>query len=354
MTKRNYYKKNKNIMVVVPWINTRNNHSGMFYFAKHLSNMINAKLILQKNQTNYWYKRIYTIITSVLIALKINIHAKKMGNVLLMEYLLPSVSQHIIAFILKKIRKDLRLIGIVHLAPNHLKEKYNYNEDKIKKHLSYLDEVIVFGSTLKKYIEKFVNKKYIHHVLHYVDNSYYGKIPTKQKNEKLNILFQGNLKRSVGILYELIESFNNSNEVHFHIMSGLNNYERFNKFRNVTIYPFVNEEELRGIMFNSQVSLNIMEDTIGSNVITTSMSSGLAMIVTDVGSIRDYLDDNSSILCTSLKEYKKAIDTLINDQEMLYRLQLSSHKKSLDIEINNISNNFIKILNDKFNKQYNE
>ena len=36
-------------------------------------------------------------------------------------------------------------------------------------------------------------------------------------------------------------------------------------------------------MNDSDISLNVMKDTIGSNVICTSMATGLAMVVSDVG-----------------------------------------------------------------------
>lgn len=47
-------------------------------------------------------------------------------------------------------------------------------------------------------------------------------------------------------------------------------------------------------MAKADLSLNVMEDTVGSNVITTSMAMGLGLIVTDVGSIRDYCDESNA------------------------------------------------------------
>ena len=65
------------------------------------------------------------------------------------------------------------------------------------------------------------------------------------------------------------------------------------------LIPFVEEENLRRYMEQSDISLNVMHDTIGSNVIVTSMASGLAMVVSDVGSIHDYCDERNSVFCIS-------------------------------------------------------
>ena len=48
---------------------------------------------------------------------------------------------------------------------------------------------------------------------------------------------------------------------------------------------------------------NMMYDTIGSNVITTSLSMGLIMIVSDVGSIRDYCKDDFSFFCKTKEDF---------------------------------------------------
>lgn len=69
----------------------------------------------------------------------------------------------------------------------------------------------------------------------------------------------------------------------------------FPKTPNVELKGFLEEDELRHQMDIADVSLNVMEDTVGSNVITTSMAMGLAMIVSDVGSIRDYCNDANAL-----------------------------------------------------------
>ena len=78
-------------------------------------------------------------------------------------------------------------------------------------------------------------------------------------------------------------------QIYFYICKGRENIDYlFSGLKNATLVGYVPEAELKHYMNDSDISLNVMKDTIGSNVICTSMATGLAMVVSDVGSIRDY------------------------------------------------------------------
>jgi glycosyltransferase involved in cell wall biosynthesis len=79
----------------------------------------------------------------------------------------------------------------------------------------------------------------------------------------------------------------------------------------------------------------VMKDTIGSNVICTSMATGLAMVVSDVGSIRDYCDETNACFCSSPDDFIKNIMILANDRELLNSLKKMSLKKAQQFSIDN-------------------
>jgi hypothetical protein len=98
----------------------------------------------------------------------------------------------------------------------------------------------------------------------------------------------GNVERN----YEdLVESAKVTSDIQYFVYaeqslnSSLDN--RCLEFSNVRLHKNIKESELRNLMHKSDVSLNVMHDTVGSNVIVTSLSCGLAMVCSDVGSIRD-------------------------------------------------------------------
>ena len=111
----------------------------------------------------------------------------------------------------------------------------------------------------------------------------------------------------------------------------------FSEFDNVRLIPYVAESDLRNYMDESDISLNVMEDTIGSNVIVTSMAMGLAMICSDVGSIRDYCDESNTIFCNNncVEDFSNAIKKLSEDSDLLYSMRLSAQHKAMLFSIEN-------------------
>ena len=106
--------------------------------------------------------------------------------------------------------------------------------------------------------------------------------------------------------------------------SDLSSY--FTGVNNVRLIPFVPEDELRQLMAESDISLNIMEDTIGSNVIVTSLAMGLAMVCSDVGSIHEYCSDDNTIFCKNeiVNEFSDAILKLSSDKKSLLDMKILS------------------------------
>ena len=77
-------------------------------------------------------------------------------------------------------------------------------------------------------------------------------------------------------------------------------------------------------MQTSDISLNLMKDTIGSNVITTSLACGLVVLASNVGSIRNYIEHNKEgFLFDNNEECNSYLNNLNKD-----RLLLKSLKKN--------------------------
>jgi glycosyltransferase involved in cell wall biosynthesis len=134
---------------------------------------------------------------------------------------------------------------------------------------------------------------------------------------------------------EIVSIIALSPEIHFHIFVGRGNIliDRYKDFPNVTIHVNIKETKLRAILHSSDISLNVMQYTVGSNAIVTAIASGLAMVCSDVGSIRDYVSPESGILFNSIGEAVEALNRLNNDRELLYALQKKSLVKAEELDI---------------------
>ena len=149
--------------------------------------------------------------------------------------------------------------------------------------------------------------------------------------------------RNITLLEKIVTT--NSN-VDFTICQGMYDMSYIFKHQNnVTLIPFVKEEELRCKMNEADISLNVMEDTIGSNVIVTSLAMGLAMICSDVGSIRDYCDESNTIFCQNndVSQFSDAITILSQNRNKLAAMQKSAIQKSKLLTIERFAQELTKL-----------
>lgn len=317
-------------IIVAVWANTKDNHAGMYYLAKEFKNRCDYKVRIFKMPTwkaKYFYP-IYQLY-SVLLALYLRIVLKQEDTVWLMEYLLKATDQYRMAKILSG---KVNIIAIAHLVPSLIEKRFS--NKSITKRLKPIDKLYVFGSSLKEF---FVNKKIKEEKIcctyHYVDTSYYFPLAKKEK-DKLRIICMGNMQRDYFQLQQIVE---NIKEAKFIICQGAADLrEYFENYSNVELISFVPEEELRELMRNSDVSLNIMKDTIGSNVITTSLACGLPVLASNVGSIKDYITDgvNGKLFDTPMQAIV-FIKELINNPDLVQYMGKQALIKAKNIDIDN-------------------
>ena len=213
-------------------------------------------------------------------------------------------------------------------------------EKYIAEWAKYVDTEMTMGSGLSKYlIDCGVPESKISTGFHYVDNTYYKKTADQiYTKDRLTIIAIGALQRDFQLIAEVV---NSTPEVNWIICRGRKAVDDLFKGDNVRLIGFVPEEELRDLMRQSDLSLNILEDTVGSNVITTSMAMGLGIIVSDVGSIRDYCDNTNACFCHNTKEsFVECIKALAINKNTVINMRLSSLHKIDSLSINHINNWF--------------
>jgi glycosyltransferase involved in cell wall biosynthesis len=318
-------------IIYFDWSNTSGNHAGMAYLARCLSEKFVEVKIVKMFNFKYKYFRVVNIIYSIYLAVKLRILLGENDKIILFEYLAKSCFQDIMAKFLLALQSKSRVCGLVHLSGNHLMEIYG-SKEVIKRKLRPLNDIIVFGSSLNDFfVELGFNN--VLTVFHYVDTNYYKPYSLKSKSSPINILCLGNIKRDFSKIRNIVMK---SPEVQFNICQGVKDLSQyFDDLPNVKLYGFLSEPKLLELMQFNDVSLSIMEDTIGSNVITTSLATGLVPIVSDVGSIRDYCTEKESFLCLYENDFIKAIERLKNDDFMLRFMSESARDRALEFSLSN-------------------
>ncbi len=333
-------------LICQDWENTANNHAGM----KHLCNLLKDKfyneyhvVVLKeiKNRKPTFFNRLKNKILfkvvipliNIYLALKIVWKLKDSDEVFLLEYMERLSPQIYFATIIKKCKPKVKISGLVHLTPHALDDFFTDRE--IKRWMVPLDTVITLGSSLSQYFtNKGISFSKIKTLYHYVDLDYYRKAEKLDKfNDKVNVISMGNQKRNYEILVKIIKA---NPEVNFTICKGVRDIDYlFSALDNVKLVGFVKEDVLKKLMSEADISLNVMDDTVGSNVITTSMAMGLAIVTSDVGSIRDYCNENEAIFCNNedVDSFSMAIVQLSQNQERLIKMKEAATLKAQNFKI---------------------
>ena len=329
-------------IVYYEWKNTAGNHAGMAYLFRYIKeqNPKTVKLIRVPHyiakKANKYIQRIYVF----LISLYIFVFSTPRTKVLFTEYLgNVSGNQTKMAFWFNILLWRGGIYGMVHLSESHLKELYG-SDEYIRKQLSLVNEIIVLGSTLSDYFKRLGYGEKIWLTYHYVDTSYY--FPLDKSNKEtgmLNVIAMGSLKRNHHLLYDIAKR---TPDIHYTICMGQADLSLiFKDLENVILCGFMSESELLHRMQMADVSMSVMDDTVGSNVITTSMACGLPQIVSDVGSIRDYCNDDNAIFCKNVDDFVVALNRLSCDRILLRSMSIAARNKAMDIDIKSFNKLFV-------------
>ena len=323
------------------WSNTSNNHAGMKYLCDSLQN-INIQEIKSISvpvlYVNHYDNKILNKLYSIYVGFKYKMILKDIfktlkkevssgDKIVLMEYMETILPLKTFASRCRKRFPNVSIYAMVHLVPSKLDKSIPSNK-KFKKWIEPIDKILTLGHSLTDYlVSRGCLREKIVTTFHYVDNLYYKRSLPLSVSSPIKVIAMGNQMRNIELLYQVVHDNPN---VEFTICQGVCDMSNlFKGLKNVRLIPFVPERELKTYMEESDVSLNVMKDTIGSNVITTSMAMGLAMICSDVGSIRDYCNDDNCIFCKNItsNDFSSAIQCLVKDSSKLYSMKKSSIKQ---------------------------
>ena len=243
---------------------------------------------------------------------------------------MPTRNQRLTAYILKLFCRHSKICGLAHLTPIDMNIFFPTNE-KLLSWTNKVDAIITLGSSLSSYLrDRGVNN--VITSFHYVDMNYYK--PTRvYNNDRLKAIIMGGMQRNMEDLKYVVD---NCPEIDFFLCKGRSKKDTtdLESSSNLQVLGYMSEDELKQMMDKSDISLNMMYDTIGSNVITTSLSMGLVMIVSDVGSIRDYCKEDFSFFCKAKEDFVSSLHYCSAHREEIDLLRKKSIQRANDLSFN--------------------
>jgi len=320
-------KRNRIYLLYYDFKHTSGNHAGMAYFAEQFGDRIPQAVLIKHLNQEFTGGRFIAYIYSFFIACYLSIRLRSGDKVLFMEYLSGYFGhQALIARLMQCFRKKSCMIGLVHLSGNHLLSIYG-SAKAIERRLRPLAKVVVFGSSLARFIRQIGYGGLIHRTLHFADTEFYTPAPKNKSNGgALHVLFMGNLLRNFDKLEQIILACDD--RVVFHVGLGRLRRKMLNGRSNVKVYGYLAETEMLELMRSCDVNLSVLVDTIGSNVITSTLAAGLIQVVSDVGSIRDYCDEGNSFFCHSTMDYVRALKKLSESPELKNQMKANAREKA--------------------------
>ena len=319
-------------LVVAVWPSTKANHAGMYYLAKRLKNDwdIEATVIAIPTRGIRKLPWVYSAIHWA-VGFYLRMVAGSDDKVLLMEYLYPGYGQQQIA---KMLKGRVKVFGLAHLVPARIES--SFTDEEIRRQVDLVDAMLVLGSSLRDYfVSKDSGNSKIRVTYHYADTNYYS--PGEKlsgADSQMRVLCMGNMERSYKTLLEIVKRCDN---LDFDIcVGGADVGHLFADCQNVTIHGYLDEADLLQLMRQDDVSLNVMRDTIGSNVITTSLSTGLIVVASRVGSIEDYVRDRSNgLLAENTDQFVEILNELKVNVELKTMIRKNAIESAQELSIEN-------------------
>ncbi len=255
-------------------------------------------------------------------------------SVFLLEYMEFETPQYQLACYLRKHYPGVHIYGMVHFTVDILQSYRAHNPRLLEQWARPVDKILTLGSSLTRYlVDCGLRSATISTGFHYVDSDYYRKSVPVEVGSPLTIITMGSMRRNYQLLADVVSR---CPEVHWVICRGRKSEvdSLFAGCKNVDMKGYLSEDELRHQMDLADVSISVMEDTIGSNVITTSLAMGLAMVVSDVGSIRDYCDDTNAMFCkNTATSFAEAVHALSADPQRVLSMRKASLRHSEKLHV---------------------
>ncbi len=194
--------------------------------------------------------------------------------------------------------------------------------------LERVNGIIVVGANQMDYFAKWAPREKILFIPHGIDTEFFT--PGENGSRNNRILFVGTHLRDFGVLKEVIERIEKlSINLVFTVVTFKENWRMFRGLKKIELIADLSEEQLlRYYQSHALLFLPLIDGT-ANNTLLEGAACGLPIITSDVGAVRDYLDDKSAIILRQGKTdvIVSTIVDLLNDKNKRSELSDNARKK---------------------------
>jgi glycosyltransferase involved in cell wall biosynthesis len=190
------------------------------------------------------------------------------------------------------LRKQNRLVASFHLPPSGLRAAVKSNW-----HIKRLDAVVCVGRSQLDAFSREYGVQRVFFVPHGVDSAYFTPPASPDGRDPNLCLFVGENYRDFPTLRGVVElvSYRRPN-TRFEIVASSRASQVLGSHPNMTVRSRLSDTDLLGLYRSASVGVLPLHDTTANNAILEGMACGLPTVVSDVGSIRDYMTPDCGVL----------------------------------------------------------
>ncbi len=186
------------------------------------------------------------------------------------------------------------MLATFHFEPARLLQRVSPSAVKA------LDAVVVVGSNQRDYFERLLPADRIFVVPHHVDTDFFSP-PTAPRPDAppvVRAIFVGLGNRDFDTLSGLIErTSTNRIPIQFDlVLPSPSVYERFSRHPNTRCHAGLSDQQLLELYRGADIGVMPVIDCTANNGLLEMMATGLAVVVTDIGAVRDYVNHAGALL----------------------------------------------------------
>jgi glycosyltransferase involved in cell wall biosynthesis len=228
--------------------------------------------------------------------------------------------------LLNDVRRN-RILATYHLPPSAFRQSV-----QVDWHIRRLSAVVCVAQTQLETFVPLLGQDRVFFVPHGIDAEFFTP-PASSQQRHLNLcLFVGSYLRDFPTLRGLIELVAyRKPDVQFVVVTGSGNLERIGVHPNLTVRSGITEAELVNLYRTAALQVMPLIDATGNNAALEGMSCGLPAVISDVGGVRDYVDEESTVLVPprDARYMAEEVLALLNDAERRQRLSENARKRAL-------------------------